>query len=305
MKNHPVVLFIKLSRPFFLLGGIGQYFLGVSIAKYLGNIMDWTIVIIGLGWVIAMQLATHFLNEYYDYENDRHNTNRTPFSGGSGVLGEGEGKLPRNVAMVAATGMLTITTLFTLGLVQNSQLTLSLILVMVLIFLGAFFYAVPPIKLSHSGIGEFTTAILVGILVPSFGFMLQSGSMDRLVILAALPLTLLILSMLLAFEFPDYSSDQKYQKRTLLVRLGWEYTMSIHNSFILVAFLSLGFSVLIDMPSNIALFGFFPLPLGGLQIWQMRRIAAGGKTNWLALTMNAVVLFGLMTYMLAFAFWTR
>jgi hypothetical protein len=81
--------------------------------------------------------------------------------------------------------------------------------------------------------------------------------------------------------------------------------MSIHNSFILVTFLALGIGSLFGMPSRITLYGFFPLPLGILQIWQMRRIEAGGKTNWGAFTMNAVGLFGLMTYMLAFAFWTR
>ena len=305
MKNHPFILFIKLSRPFFLIGGIGQYFLGVGIAKYLGNVIDWTIVFLGLGWGLALQLATHYLNEYFDYENDRQNTNRTLFSGGSGVLGEGEGKLPRIVALVAAVSMLTIVTLFTLGLTRNIHLTLSIVLVMMLIFLGAFFYAVPPLKLSHTGFGEFTTAILVGMLAPLLGFMLQTGEMHRLVILATLPLTLLVISMLLAFEFPHFASDIKHNKRTLLIRLGWEYAMSIHNSFILAAFLTLGISSLFGMPSRITVYGFLPLPLGILQIWQMRRIAAGGKTNWLALTMNAVVLFGLMTYMLAFAFWTR
>jgi hypothetical protein len=48
---------------------------------------------------------------------------------------------------------------------------------------------------------------------------------------------------------------------------------------------------------------FFAFPLGVLQIWHMRRIAAGVKPNWKTLTWNAVVIFELTSYMLAISFW--
>jgi hypothetical protein len=47
------------------------------------------------------------------------------------------------------------------------------------------------------------------------------------------------------------------------------------------------------------------LPIGLLQIWQMRRVADGAKPNWMTLTITPMVLFAAMTYLLAFAFWTR
>ncbi len=81
--------------------------------------------------------------------------------------------------------------------------------------------------------------------------------------------------MMLAFELPDYASDLKYQKRTLMVRLGWQRSMNLHNYLILGAYLLLGLAVAFGMPFFIALPAFLTLPLGLLQIWQMRRIADG------------------------------
>ena len=305
MKNSPFLSFIKLSRPFFLLGGVGQFILGVGIANYLGRNIDWTVFGIGLGWVLTMQLATHYLNEYFDAFIDQFRTNRTPFSGGSGVLGEGEDQLPRSVALVAAVGMLTITTFLTLSLIWKGHLNLSIGVVMVMIFLMGFFYSVPPVKLSHTGYGELTTAFLVANLIPAFGFMLQTGEIHRLVSLATIPLTFILLSVLLAIQFPDYLTDVKFRKRNLLVRLGWENAMYIHNTFILFSFVILGVVSLFGLPSSISIPAFLPLPLGLLQIWQMRRISAGLKPNWTTLILNAIVSFGLMSYMLAFGFWTR
>jgi 1,4-dihydroxy-2-naphthoate octaprenyltransferase len=175
-----------------------------------------------------------------------------------------------------------------------------------LIFLGAFFYAVPPIRLESSGYGELTTSILVANLVPAFALLLLTGGdLHRLLAMSTFPLTILHLAMLLALELPDYATDIKYEKNTLLVRIGWEVGMRLHNLLILVAYLVLGLAVLLGLPPAIALPAFLSLPLGILQIFQMNRIAAGAKPNWTTLTLAAVTLFSATAYLLAFSFWSR
>ncbi len=305
MKNHPLVLFIRLSRPLFLLGGVGMFVLGTGMARYLGHTVDWGIFTSGIFWVLAIHLASHYLNEYFDAPLDALNPGRTPFSGGSGVLGAGEDQLPRNVALVAAFGMFTIAAILTFSLMQAGQLNPAVIILMVLIFLGAFFYSVPPVQLVSSGYGELTTAVLVGALVPALAFALQAAELHRLLPLVTLPLVFLFLAVLMAVSFPDYATDQKYGKRTLLVRAGWENGMLMHNTFILFAFVLLGVAGLLGLPSAIVLPAFLPLPLGVLQVWYMRRIAAGAKPNWRALILNGVALCGTMAYLLTFVFWTR
>jgi 1,4-dihydroxy-2-naphthoate octaprenyltransferase len=296
-------LFIRLARPHFLLGGLLLYALGAGIARYLGTPIDWGVYILGQVWGTLLQLSTHFLNEYFDIEYDLKNPNRTFLSGGSGALGPG--RLPRATALWSAVGCLAVVASITVLLIKDGDITPLTAAFMFLIFLGAFFYAVPPVKLESTGYGELTTAILVSNLVPAFAFVLQTGHLHRLVAMGTFPLTFLCLAMLLSFELPDYGSDLKYGKRTLLVRAGWQLGMNIHNLMILFGYLILAIAVLLGLSTAIALPVFLSLPIGLLQIWSMNRIAAGGKPNWTVLTLTGLLIFASAAYLLALAFWTH
>lgn len=301
MRN--VWLLIRLSRPLFLLGGVLVFALGVGIARYLGKPIDWGMYFLGQFWVTTLQLAGQYLNEYFDAPQDVQNTNRTPFTGGSGALGP-DG-LPRRTALIAAAGCLAVTASLTVLLLSQASLSPTTVLIMVIGFSGAILYSVPPVRLSTTGYGELTTSFLVANLVPAFAFLLQSGELHRLLAMATFPLTLLHLAMMLAFEFPDYATDLRLGKRTLLVRMGWQRAVVLNNLLILGAYLTLGLAAVFGLPFYIALPSLLTLPLGLLQIWQMRRIAEGAKPNWTALTLTGIALFSVVAYLLTFAFWTR
>ena len=300
---HRIRLIFLLSRPLFLLGGALVYALGAGIARYLGAPIDWGLYVLGQAYVTTMQLSAQYLNEYFDAPADQDNPNRTPFSGGSGAVGKG--KLSQETVMWAALTALTILASLTVVLISVTPLSPLLITIVVLAFLGSFFYSAQPIKLAHSGYGELTTSVLVANLVPIFAFVLQYGELHRLLVMSTFPLTTLHLAMMIVFEFPDYLNDLKYEKPTLLVRVGWERGMVLHNILILTGFLLLGLAATFGLPLAIVLPAFIPLPLGLLQIWQMRRIAGGGKPSWTTMGFTAVVLFGSVAYLLAFTFWTR
>jgi len=303
MDVRTIRLFIKLSRPFFLLGAILVYALGVGIARYLGFTIDWGLYFLGQAWVTTLQLATHYFNEYFDSPADAANANRTLFSGGSGALGE-DG-LPREVAFWAGIAMLTGTTSFTVMLIRVIGFNPPVFIVMGLTFLGAFFYSIPPVRLVESGYGELTTSIVVASLVPALAFILQSGELHRLIAMSTFPLITLHLAMMLAFELPDYANDLKYDKLTLMVRVGWERGITLHNVLILIAYLLIGLAMLFGFPLPVALPALLSLPLGLFQIWYINRIAAGAKPNWNFLALLAVLVFGVTAYLLTFSFWTR
>jgi 1,4-dihydroxy-2-naphthoate octaprenyltransferase len=298
-----LILIVRLSRPLFLLGAVLVYALGAGIARYLGVEIDWAIYLLGQTWVTLLQLSTHYLNEYFDAPADAANPNRTPFSGGSGVIGPG--KLQRSTALVLAVGCLTVVASLTVLLIRQGTMSPTTLFVMVLIFLGAFFYSVPPVRLASTGYGELTTSILVANLLPALAFLLQTGELHRLLAMSTFPLTALHLAMMLAFELPDYINDLKFDKKTLMVRLGWQRGMTLHNALILSAYLLLALAVSFGLPFAIAWPSFLTLPIGLLQIWQMRRVADGAKPNWTTLTITPLILFAAMTYLLAFAFWVR
>jgi len=302
---HPLLLFLRLSRPLFLLGGALNYLLGLGIIRYLGLPLDWGVALAGQIWVTGLQISTHYLNEYFDYPLDAANRNRSPFTGGSGVLGTGPGQLRPRVALVAAFCALTAVALATFVLARLGVLNSLVLTIMALGAAGAIFYSVPPVRLATSGYGELITAILLANLVPAFAFVLQAGDLHRLLALSTFPITALTLASMLGLEFPDYASDLKGLKRTLLVRLGWRNAVLIHHMLVALGYLLFLSSLAAGLPAALALPPLLTLPLGLLQIWYLGRIAEGLKPNWTALTLNALAMTVASVYLLTYAFWTR
>jgi 1,4-dihydroxy-2-naphthoate octaprenyltransferase len=294
-------LFIRLTRPLFLLGAALLYALGAGIAHYLGENINWTIYISGQLWVSLLQLSTHYLNEYYDTPGDLQNNNRTPLTGGSGALGPG--RLLRRIALIAGLACLAALASITVLFIAWINPTPLVYLIMLLGFLGAFFYSVPPIRLESSGYGELTTTVLLTFLVPAFAFGLQTGELHRLVSMTAFPLASLHLAMFLAFELPDYLADVKSEKKTLMVRVGWHAGMNLHNVLILTSYLLLILAATFGYPWFATWPALLTLPLGVFQIVQMRRIANGSKPQWNILVVGALALFSATVYLITFAFW--
>ena len=289
------LLFLKLSRPHFLLGGFLLYGLGASIASYLGRPIDLGLYALGQALVTAVQLMTHYLNEYFDSPADRDNSNRTPLSGGSGAL-EPDG-LPRKVALYA--GILSLALAATIGsaaLVSGAMPALAWI-ILILIFLGAYFYSAPPLRLVSSGYGEIAASVIVAGLLPSFGYAVQTGETHRLLLMSTTPLMALCFAMLLVFELPDYATDVKHAKRTFMVRLGWQAAMRAHDLAVVFALLSLAVAYLNGLPPRVALGALIATPLGLAQVWQMRRIRLGFPPRWTTLTASALALFALTAYL--------
>jgi 1,4-dihydroxy-2-naphthoate octaprenyltransferase len=265
--------------------------------------INWNTYLLGQAWLTILQLGIQYINEYFDFPADQSNPNRTFLTGGSGALGEG--KLPRRVALLSGLTCLAMTSSLTVLIIANVRPSPGVYLIMAFGFLGSFFYSVPPLRLEASGYGELVTAFLVAFLIPAFSFNLQTGSLHRLLTMCGFPLLALILAMLIALELPDYVNDLQHDKRTLMVRLGWQAAMGLHNILILSAFLLVILAGLFGFPRFAMIAGLLPLPLGVFQVWQMRGIANGAKPHWDILTLVALALFGITTYLLAFSFWVN
>ena len=298
-----ILNYLRLSRPLFLFGVALLYALGVGIAHYLGVRISWDTYVIGQIWVSLLQLSATYFNEYFNAAADRTNPNRTYLTGGSDALGPG--KIPPIVSLVSAMACLTVLASLTVILISKFNPPLVVYFIMTFAFLGALFYSTPPVRLESTGYGELIVSVLVAFFVPYFAFVLQEGSSHRLLAMTSFPLVTLHLSMLLAFEFPDYATDLKFDKRTLLVRIGWQNGMLLHNILILWSFLLLLLASVFGYPRFAVFVGMLPIPLGIFQIFQMRNIAKGAKPNWTMLTTGAAALFMLTAYLLAFTFWTN
>jgi 1,4-dihydroxy-2-naphthoate octaprenyltransferase len=290
-----VRLFLLLSRPWFLLGAALLYGLGLALAHYLGETIQPALAMEGLALVLSLQLTVHYLNEYFDAEADSANPHRTPFNGGSGAVGVD--RLPRLTALQAAVVALAfVALLLTAMLIRGETPSLSWIIIALVLPL-TLFYSAPPLRLVSTGYGEFVAALIVSAMVPTLAFTLQVGSMHRLLFLATAPLVLLNFAMILAFEVPDYGTDLRFGKRTLMVRLGWENGMRLHDAAIVAAVVVLLGGALLGMPAHVSVGLLIVLPLAAAQAWQMGRVRRGARPNWLLLTGGAVALFSLAAYL--------
>ncbi len=290
-----VWLFVRLSRPLFLVGGLLVFALGAAIARYNGHVLQPRLLLLGQGVITALQLMTHYLNEYEDAEIDSANNERTWLTGGSGALGA-DG-LPRRTALNAALICLALAAVFTSLLALEGMPGASSWLTLALIFLGAYFYSAPPLRLARSGYGEVTTSLVVAALVPAFAESLHSGSVSWLLVLSTAPLVALHFAMILSFETPDYESDSRLGKRTLMVRLGWRAAMRLHDAAIGFAVASMLFAALNGLPQRVAGGAVIALPLAVAQVWQMHRLRQGFRPQWRSLTAGGMALFALTAYL--------
>jgi 1,4-dihydroxy-2-naphthoate octaprenyltransferase len=303
MTPTDIRLFLRLSRPLYLLCVALLYILGAGIVRYLGEPIEPDIFWLGLIWLFFIQLSAHYLYDYFLEKPILDDKPHSPFSSGSGALGPG--KLPRQTALWAAFAALAGTASFTALILQQVFITPSTTLVLVVVISGVLLYTIPPFRLAASGYGELLISILVANMVPAWAFLLQTGEFHRLLAMSTFPLTALHLAMVIAFDLTDFGRDVKYEYVTLLVRMGWREGMNLHNLLILSAYLMLGLAAFYGLPPAIALPAILTLPLGLLQIWQMTRISAGGKPNWRTLHLTAVALFLATSYLLTYSFWTR
>ena len=283
MTVRAIWAFVRLTRPVFLLGGALLYALGVTMAARRGVPIRLDLALLGQVMVTAIQLMAHYANEYYDIASDRLNSQRTWFTGGSGILAAGE--LARGVARRASYAAGLVGTLAIVAVTIQSPVVGVLGIVSLL---GAWFYSAPPLALMGSGWGELSTSLIVALLTPLTGFVLQTGYMDARVFFVCAPLVVIHLAMLLAFEFPDWEADTTAGKRTLVVRLGRERIVYVHAALLAIATTWLVAASLSWLPAR---YVWLTIPLAAWQALSLAWRARHGWTSLPLLTLGAVSLF--------------
>jgi len=259
---------------------------GVFIALADGALLSWPSLLWGQVAITAIQLMTHYSNEYFDLAADRANPHPTRWAGGSQVLIDG-GLRPAAAAVTATIfGVLGLAAGLVLALViEAGPLALPLIL---LAFALALQYSAPPLVLHSRGLGEITEAAIVMGLTPLVGYYLQQGALAFRSFLGLIPLMLLQVNMMLILNLPDELGDRAAGKRTLVVRLGGQRAVTLHNGLLVTAYLSLPLLLLAGMHPLVAAAILVPAPVA---LWQALRLAHGGwrePSRWNNLTFWAI-----------------
>ena len=285
--------FLTLGRPQFLIGGVLMFGLGSALAGAQGVGINWQRYVWGQATITAAQWMTHYSNDYFDLDADRANSTPTRWSGGSRVLVSGLVAPRAALAASVVLGTAALSAACILAARPDSpRLVLPLALLIIVL---SWCYSSPPLRLLSRGLGEATTALVVTLLTPLFGFYVQSGGLRPLLFLACFPVCCLQFSMLLTIELPDAIGDAEAGKRTLVVRRGAEWAARRSAAILVIAFGSLPILCVLGLPPRIALFAALPAPLG---LWQATRLARGAfrdPKQWESLALCSVALLATTT----------
>jgi 1,4-dihydroxy-2-naphthoate octaprenyltransferase len=285
--------FLKLGRPKFLFGGLLLFALGSVLGTQQTLGINWPRYVWGQATITAAQWMTHYSNDYFDLDADRANSTPTRWSGGSRVLLSGA-VAPR-AALATSAGLGSAALIAACMLAARPDSPRFVLPLALLIILLSWFYSSPPLRLSSRGLGEATTAFVVTLLTPLFGFYVQSGSLHPSLFLACFPLCCLQFSMLLTIELPDAAGDATQGKRTLVVRRGAAWAARCSAAILALTFGSLPILYLLGLPPRIALFAALPAPLG---VWQALRLSRGAyrdPNRWESLAFCSVALLATTT----------
>jgi 4-hydroxybenzoate polyprenyltransferase len=276
------------------------YFLGVGIHEYLGKSSQWNTLIIGFVTILMLLIAKSSLSLYllrvklgYSIQFDQNKLEKSD-------------DWKSNKLQVLLSILVCITSLTTAVVLSFIMIKDGVLLFdnAVLLFLAYFFAIfIPLYQQNMVGYIELINTFLIIIIIPAFAFLLQGGELHRLVILLTLPISLLFIAEQIALSLKNYGDELKYGTRTLLGRLGWRQAMNLHNILILISYLFIAFETFFGLSWDIAWRLLLTLPLGLYQLWQILRIAAGGKPNWKLLDLNARATLGVTAYLAVLIMW--
>jgi len=285
--------FLTQTWLFYLVCAILMFFLGSAIANYLGRKLSWSLFSIGLFLIIAIQLSDSIVSVFVQSSmlkprNDNKQQNK---------------KADRKLILLAGLAfILTLDAVLIVLLLQTQQLHLAAWVLLLIIAIVSILKSPLLINNNIAPYNEIIEGILIVGLVPAFSLVLQINELHRLLMMSTVPLLFVYFASRLASGFSSYAQDLKAARRSMLIVIGWQRGIFLHNLFLLLGYLALGFAALFGLPWAIVWPVLLTLPLALFQIWQLLRIGQGGKPNWRLLKISAYTLFGITSYMLIFAF---
>ena len=240
------------------------------MARYESGQLDGRTLVWGLATMWLLQLSTHFLNEYYDRDGDQSNRHRTLFSGGSGVLADA--RLAPTVARWAGVGALSLAVVLLATLTHRfPTFGVTTVGLFTVAALGAVGYSAPPLAFVERGLGELDVTLIVGLLVPLFGYSAQTGRISLTLVLVCLPFAALILANILNVAFPDFEADRTTSKRTLVVILGPERAARLYAGLLAVGYIASWLTLALGVPFVVLLAEAATLPVAALSLWEIWR----------------------------------
>ncbi len=258
-------IWLAQTRANFLLLAVFLVLIGLAYAaKYNpeGTFNWWSAILIMAG-TISAHISVNLLNELSDLHTKiDYMTQRTPFSGGSGMLTAGKTR-PGQVrfaalfTLILSTGVgayFTITAHWTIALIS---------------ILGALTIVFYTNTLARYMLGEFFAGLALGTLVVIGAYIAMNGTPGTAltalvpieVCLISIPPGILTFLLLLLNEFPDVEADKTGGRKHLVIRFGKKTAAKIYAAGLFVTFAIILLLPLLQIASFWLYLALLPLPM--------------------------------------------
>jgi 1,4-dihydroxy-2-naphthoate octaprenyltransferase len=259
--------------------------LGTAIAAYEGFFYLGYFLLAMIGSLLV-HMTVNVINDYYDYVDGIDiNTERTPFSGGSGVL-TGNLIKPRQAFWFATICLFIAMVIGFYFVMVRGWLLFPLLL---LAGFSAYFYNV---YLSKWLVGELFAGLNFGPLLVLGSYYVQTGRYSLESLVASLAPGLLTANLLFLNEFPDREADQKGGRKHLVIAMGKKNARFFFVAFLVASYLCIVIGVITKMMPVLTLLGLGTIIFG----WKAVKGALKyyGNTHQLipALGMNVITILG-------------
>jgi len=243
-------------RPNFLVLPFVLIFLSTAMAWHYGysNIGFTLLALIGL---ILLHISTNVLNEYGDYKTGiDFNTDRTPFSGGSGILVSG--KIPPKHALWM--GIVSFILAVPIGAYFIFIKGLLILPIFILGSVLVLFYTSHIAKLGF-GLSEISAGLGLGTLPVLGAYIIISEGYNLSAVYASIPSGILVFNLLFLNEFPDIEADLKGGRKTLPITLGTQKSAVLYSLLTSMVYIWILFGALIKLIPTFTLISLLTLPV--------------------------------------------
>jgi 1,4-dihydroxy-2-naphthoate octaprenyltransferase len=236
-------------------------FLGLGTAVWTAGSINVWYFLLTLVAAVCAHISVNAFNEYFDFKSGLDaQTQRTPFSGGSGTLPAQAGMA--RPTLILAWGTLAVTALVGLFFVAIWGLS-----ILPLGALGLFLlYAYTPWLTRNPYLCLVAPGLGFGLLMVMCTHFALTGAYSWTAFIASLVPFFLVSDLLLLNQFPDVEADRSVGRRHILILFGRRTSSLVYNLFLLLAYLSIILGVALGLLPVLSLLGlltaFLAVPAG-------------------------------------------
>jgi 1,4-dihydroxy-2-naphthoate octaprenyltransferase len=287
---------LKIIKPFRLVSLVMSYLLGAGLVQYVKEMKSWPVFIQGGFFLIIIHLSLECLRLLQRLADPR----KWPDG-----LSLKDARMVRLLSATLAATLLTVATTIFITWMQMGVVWQGLVVMVSGVFAVGVLYYFSQVVEALRRFELLIEAVFFIVIPPALAYFLQSNELNRMLTMVVIALVPGYLANRLLALLKRYRGDYKTGVENIVIQMGWENAMLLHNALILFTYLLFALIALLGFPWILLWPVFLSLPIGLLQVWLMERVKRGMKPLWGIMQFASACVLWMPMYLIGFAFWIR